>query len=377
MSDQAPAASLAEPKRGRSLRDDALDRLKANKAAMASIALIIFMTIACFLGPLVSPHAFDAVYPNFVKVPASLEPYPKAEEIEGTLESSLRRARLSLESWSLEGSRLTLETRSTRGEIDPRLAEYLDRSDSLSEVAIAATTEDKMGATFTATLEHQYFLFGTDANGRDLLTRTLIAGRVSIIIGLLATFVALLIGVTYGSIAGYVGGRVDMLLMRVVDILYSLPFIFFVILLVVFFGRNFILMFIAVGAVEWLDMARIVRGQAISLRRQEYVQAAQAMGVDGRGILRRHIVPNLLGPVVIYMTLMVPRVILLESFLSFLGLGVQEPMTSWGVLISEGSRNIQGSPWMLIFPSIFLTATLFALNFIGDGLRDALDPKER
>jgi oligopeptide transport system permease protein len=234
-----------------------------------------------------------------------------------------------------------------------------------------------MGASFSATLERQYFFFGTDANGRDLLTRTLIAGRVSIIIGLLATFVALLIGVTYGAIAGYVGGRVDMLLMRIVDILYSLPFIFFVILLVVFFGRNFILMFIAVGAVEWLDMARIVRGQAISLRRQEYVQAAQAMGVDGRGILRRHIVPNLLGPVVIYMTLMVPRVILLESFLSFLGLGVQEPMTSWGVLISEGARNIQGAPWMLIFPSIFLTATLFALNFIGDGLRDALDPKER
>ena len=154
MVDQAQAPIQTEPKRGRSLRDDALDRLKANKAAMASIALIIFMTIACFLGPLVSPHAFDAVYPNFVKVPASLEPYPKAEEIEGTLESSLRRARLSLESWSLEGSRLTLETRSTRGEIDPRLAEYLDRSDSLSDVTIAATTEDKMGATFTATLSN-------------------------------------------------------------------------------------------------------------------------------------------------------------------------------------------------------------------------------
>jgi oligopeptide transport system permease protein len=160
-------------------------------------------------------------------------------------------------------------------------------------------------------------------------------------------------------------------------VLYSLPFIFFVILLVVFFGRNFILMFIAVGAVEWLDMARIVRGQTISLKRQEFIQAAEAMGVSNRGILRRHIVPNTLGPVVVYMTLLVPKVILLESFLSFLGLGVQEPMTSWGVLISEGARNIQGASWMLIFPSIFLVATLFSLNFIGDGLRDALDPKDR
>jgi len=163
----------------------------------------------------------------------------------------------------------------------------------------------------------------------------------------------------------------------VVDILYSLPFIFFVILLVVFFGRNFILMFIAVGAIEWLDMARIVRGQTLSIKRQEYVQAAEALGVGSGGILRRHVVPNTLGPVVIYMTLLVPKVILLESFLSFLGLGVQEPMTSWGVLISEGARNIQGASWMLIFPSLFLMATLFALNFIGDGLRDALDPKDR
>ena len=188
---------------------------------------------------------------------------------------------------------------------------------------------------------------------------------------------ALFIGVTYGAVSGYLGGRVDTMMMRVVDILYSLPFIFFVILLVVFFGRNFVLMFIAVGAIEWLDMARIVRGQTLSIKRQEYVQAAEALGVGSRGILRRHVVPNTLGPVVIYMTLMVPKVILLESFLSFLGLGVQEPMTSWGVLISEGARNIQGATWMLIFPSLFLMATLFALNFIGDGLRDALDPKDR
>jgi oligopeptide transport system permease protein len=200
---------------------------------------------------------------------------------------------------------------------------------------------------------------------------------VSLAIGLLATFVAIVIGVLYGAVSGYLGGRVDLLMMRVVDVLYSLPFMFFVIMLVVFFGRNFILMFIAVGAVEWLDMARIVRGQTLSIKRQEFVQAAEALGVGTNGILKRHVIPNTLGPVVVYMTLLVPKVILLESFLSFLGLGVQEPMTSWGVLISEGARNIQGSTWMLIFPSMFLVATLFCLNFIGDGLRDALDPKDR
>ncbi|EAB6718217.1 ABC transporter permease subunit, partial [Salmonella enterica subsp. enterica] len=190
-------------------------------------------------------------------------------------------------------------------------------------------------------------------------------------------FVAVTIGVLYGATSGYIGGKTDEVMMRVVDILYSLPFIFFVIMLVVFFGRNFILMFIAVGAVLWLDMARIVRGQALSLRRQEFVQAAEALGVSQWGILKRHVIPNLLGPVVIYMTLLVPQVILLESFLSFLGLGVQEPMTSWGVLISIGAANMGTANWMLLFPAFFLVSTLFALNFIGDGLRDALDPKDR
>jgi oligopeptide transport system permease protein len=162
-----------------------------------------------------------------------------------------------------------------------------------------------------------------------------------------------------------------------VDILYALPFIFFVIMLVVFFGRNFVLMFLAVGAVLWLDMARIVRGQALSIKRQEYVQAAEALGVNRWGILIRHIVPNLLGPVVIYMTLLVPHVIILESFLSYLGLGVQEPMSSWGVMISQGAKNMPSANWLIAIPSFFLTTTLFALNFIGDGLRDALDPKDR
>jgi oligopeptide transport system permease protein len=261
--------------------------------------------------------------------------------------------------------------------LDERLLVYFDRSDLFLTPKVVEKSADGTRVTVDVPVEKHFFFFGTDSNGRDLLTRTLVAGRVSLAIGVLATTVAILIGVLWGATAGYLGGRVDAVMMRAVDVLYSLPFIFFVILLVVFFGRNFVLMFIAVGAVEWLDMARIVRGQTLSIKRQEYVQAAEAMGVETFGILKRHVIPNTLGPVVVYMTLLVPKVILLESFLSFLGLGVQEPMTSWGVLISEGAKNIQGAVYMLIWPSLFLTSTLFCLNFIGDGLRDALDPRDR
>jgi oligopeptide transport system permease protein len=202
-------------------------------------------------------------------------------------------------------------------------------------------------------------------------------GRVSLAIGLVATFVALVIGVLYGATAGFLGGRIDNLMMRFVDVLYALPFIFFVIILVVVFGRNFILMFIAIGAVEWLTMARIVRGQTLSIRRKEFIEAAEAAGVSNWQIIRRHILPNVVGPVIVYVTLTVPAVILVESFLSFLGLGVQEPFTSWGVLISDGKDQMESYPWMLIFPALFMTITLFCFNFIGDGLRDALDPKDR
>ncbi|MFC4538901.1 ABC transporter permease subunit [Chromohalobacter sarecensis] len=224
--------------------------------------------------------------------------------------------------------------------------------------------------------ESGHFL-GTDANGRDLLTRTLYGGRVSLSVALVATFVSLVIGVLYGAISGYVGGRVDSLMMRFVDIMYSLPFMFLVILLMVVFGRNIFLIYAAIGAVEWLDMARIVRGQTLALKQREFIEAAHALGVRDRKIVTRHLIPNAIGPVIIYVTLTVPKVILLESFLSFLGLGVQEPLTSWGVLISEGTDMMQSAPWLLLVPSLFLAVTLFCLNFLGDGLRDALDPKTR
>lgn len=219
--------------------------------------------------------------------------------------------------------------------------------------------------------------FGTDQNGRDLFVRTMYGARISLMVGIVATFVSLVIGITYGAVAGFLGGVVDHLMMRFVDILYAMPFLFFVILLMVFFGRNILLIFVALGAVEWLDMARIVRGQTLSLKRREFIEAARAVGVRNRTIIRRHIIPNSLGPVVVYATLTVPKVILIESFLSFLGLGVQEPMTSWGVLIADGAQLMENAPWLLVFPAIFLGVTLFALNFVGDGIRDALDPRDR
>jgi oligopeptide transport system permease protein len=363
--------------RGRSLWQDAVARLVRNRAAMASIVVLALVTLAAVFGPLLAPHPYDRVYAEYVRVPASLEPYPRADTILPEVEDALKRARVDLEGVEVGEGVVRVAVRARDGEIDERIVRYLDRKDLFDGTTIGAFSPDRSSAVMTTTIQQVRFLLGTDGNGRDMLARILVATRVSLAIGVLATLVALVIGVAWGATAGYAGGRVDAVMMRIVDVLYSLPFVFFVIMLVVFFGRNFVLMFIAVGAIEWLDMARIVRGQTIALKRREFVQAAEALGVSGRGILTRHIVPNTLGPVVIYMTLMVPRVIILESFLSFLGLGVQEPLTSLGVLIAEGSRNIEGTTWLLLWPAAMLALTLFSLNFIGDGLRDALDPKDR
>jgi len=370
------ALADARPIAGRSLWGDAWARLKANRAAMVSLVYLVVMALACVVGPLLVPHTYTTIYGDYVRTPPSLSAYPKPDMIETALSDAVRRMRVDLKEWRQEGERVYVTVAATR-ESDERNVRYLDRSSAFDDARVESRAPDGLEMTMSAAIKQQYFYFGTDNTGRDQLSRTLMAGRVSLAIGLLAGVVAVVIGVTYGATAGFVGGRTDEVMMRIVDVLYSLPFIFFVIMLVVFFGRNFVLMFLAVGAVLWLDMARIVRGQALSIRRQEYVQAAEALGVTRGGILMRHVIPNLLGPVVIYMTLLVPQVIILESFLSFLGLGVQEPMTSWGVLISVGAKNIGTANWLLVFPAFFLVSTLFALNFIGDGLRDALDPRDR
>lgn len=366
----------ATPAPGRSLTRLAFDRLIRNRASIASVVVLIVVAALCIAGPHVTPHAYDQVFESYVRTPPSLEPLPRADTLQQGMTDVALHARVTLDAFSVSGE--TFHATFTSGEaIDPRVTRYVDRADEFDASRVVETSADGRTVIVEGTVHREYFLMGTDGNGRDLFSRILIGGRISLTVGILATFVSLVIGVAYGATSGFVGGRTDNVMMRIVEILYSLPFIFMVIVLVVFFGRNFVLIFIAIGAIEWLDMARIVRGQTLSLKRREFVAAAQAMGLTDWSLVRRHIIPNTIGPVIIFVTILVPRVILLESFLSFLGLGVQEPLTSLGALIAEGASNMQAAPWLLIFPSIFFVTTLFALNFLGDGLRDAFDPRDR
>ncbi|ARO15459.1 oligopeptide ABC transporter permease [Ketogulonicigenium robustum] len=346
-----------------------------NHAAVASLIVLFLLTVVAIVGPMLSPHPSSRIYQQYVRVAPSLEAYPKAESVLPGFEREFRRTRLSGDEPVLENGTLSVNI-SSDDVIDDRVLRYFQRSDMFSQPALDLAPDGKTGV-LSMKVDQLYFFLGTDNLGRDMMTRIFMGMRVSLMIGVLASFMALVLGVTYGAISGYLGGRVDNIMMRVVDILYSLPFIFFVILMLVFFGRSMAIIFIAIGATEWLDMARIVRGQTLSLKRREFVQAAEALGATRTGIIRRHIIPNALGPVIVFMTLLVPKAILAESLLSFLGLGVQDPATSLGLLISEGASNMRGAAYQLIFPAATLTIILFALNFLGDGLRDSLDPKER
>ena len=281
---------------GRSLWQDAWDRFLNNRAAIASLFVLGFITLFVIFGPMLSSYAYD---------------------------------------------------------------------------------EPDWGAMHAPPSWESGHYFGTDALGRDLFVRSALGGRISLMVGILGTLVAVLIGTAYGAIAGFIGGNLDRLMMRWLEILQSMPFMFFVIVLVTIFGRNILLIFVAIGAVSWLDMARIVRGQTLSLKNKEFIEATYIYGLPRLRVISRHIVPNVLGIVVVYATLLVPGMILFESFLSFLGLGVQEPMTSWGALLNEGSQTMEVAVWQLVVPACLMVATLFCFNFIGDGLRDALDPKDR
>ncbi|WP_409564563.1 ABC transporter permease [Methylobacterium sp. J-088] len=351
-----------------------LTRLVRMRSALAAFAVLILIALACLVGPGLTGHDPDRTYPDLRQLPAGVAAQPDDAHLGPALVRLAFRMRVRLEAVVRDRDTLRLTLGSDSG-VDRRSLVYLPRSGLFGTPTIAEERDGGRSLVVAVPIRRLHFLLGTDVQGRDLLTRCLTAGRVSLAIGLAASLVALLIGVAYGATAGFLGGAVDAAMMRLVDVLYALPFVFFVILLLVFFRPSLTLMLVAIAAVEWLDMARVVRAQTLSLRERDFVRAAQALGVGAPGIIARHIVPNTLGPVAVTATLLVPQVILLESFLSFLGLGVQEPQTSWGVLVADGARSIEAAPHMLAAPALFLIATLVALNLFGDGLADALDPR--
>jgi oligopeptide transport system permease protein len=296
-------------------------RLPRNWTVRWSLSILGVIALLCLIGPLFSGHPYDQVYRDYVLVGPSVFAHPDADEVEGAIAAIARRMHVAIKA-SRDGEMLHL-TLDAEKLIDPRALRSFERSDLFGPALIAATTDEGRRLEINVPLKRTVFLFGTDPNGRDLFTRVLVAGRISLAVGLLASFVAMTIGVAYGAAAGYIGGYTDNLMMRAVEIIYALPFIFFVIVLVMVFGRHFVLIFVAIGAVEWLDMARIVRGQTLSIKQRDFVAAAEALGATTPAILWRHVIPNASGPIIAYLTVLVPRVILLESFVSFLGLGVQ------------------------------------------------------
>lgn len=339
-----------------SLWGDAWRRLLRNRAAVGGLCFFVFILLFSLVGPWLTPYSFhDQERSVSNSRPMELILREVRYGPEGTVSRDQFSGLFLAQQW----------IRLNHPEAD--VEEFLQRIQDGESVRLGDREYSRTS---------RKHLLGTDHLGRDLLTRIMHGGRISLAVGFLATLVSVCIGVLYGALSGYVGGRLDAVMMRFVDILYAMPFTIFVILLMTFFGRHLWLMFLAIGAVEWLTMARIVRGQVVSLKKQEFVEAALALGQKQRTIITRHIIPNVLGPVIVYATLTIPAVILLESFLSFLGLGVQPPMASWGVLIDEGRKSMENYPWQLIFPAILFSATLLSMNFLGDGLRDALDPKD-
>lgn len=342
-----------DPQAPTSLTRDAMRRLAENRLAMLSLGFFVFMTALCYLGPLL--YRLD----------------PDAQVL--ALDGALPFARVELVEVRFDAGKATPDEVTTLEDFAEVYA-----TDPVSDIARL----QREGALEIDGVHFRGFarfhVLGADSKGRDLLARLMRGGRISLGVGFLATFTALVIGVGYGAVSGYVGGRVDALMMRFVDILYALPFLIFVILLMVLFEDfeyKILLVFLAIGAVEWLTMARIARGEVRHLKEQDFVAAARATGVSTKSIIARHLAPNLLGPVVVYATLLVPATMLLESILSFLGLGLQANVASWGTLIHEGQEAMLSAPWQLIAPSLFFSATLFSLNFLGDGLRDALDAR--
>jgi oligopeptide transport system permease protein len=349
-----PAPVQAESlEQGTSLWKDAWFRLRKNRIALFGLWTFLVIAIVCLAGPFFTGYTYEAT--------------------EITLKASAPLERILLKTQF----RKVGEPRESYLALSNLEDEYLEKAPAERRAIVeqAEKGEEYREGNVAYRPSNQRHFFGTDPLGRDLLTRVLVGGRISLAVGFAATLVSIVIGVVWGAVAGFAGGKVDTVMMRFADILYALPFTVIVILLMVLFGRNFVLLFVAIGAVEWLNMSRIVRGQIIALKNQEFIEAAISLGLPAHRIMFRHLIPNVMGPIIIYTTLTVPNVMLLEAVLSFLGLGVQPPLSSWGVLIDEGSRTMETSIWLLLFPAIFFSLTLFSLNFLGDGLRDALDPK--